>query len=195
MHCTSDHWPEQVFIHQLDQLRHDERTNTYLYKKYCDAFFGGKDFDEADKSRLKDEHDRLTNWLKGMKWSELRNPRSLETMAHKVNYLGLSRQELYELYSVVLLIERLEESLGKVVVNHEKIVAMLKPIFFGDEDEINTFLQDIQGMKSTLITKRVKQLVEEKKISDLSKNRDLWEVLHNNKLYECSESNWNQQLK
>jgi hypothetical protein len=32
MHCTSDHWPEQVFIHQLDQLRHDERTNTYLYK-------------------------------------------------------------------------------------------------------------------------------------------------------------------
>lgn len=194
MHCTSDHWPEQVFIHQLDQLRHDERTNTYLYKKYCDAFLGGKDFNEADKGRLKDEHERLTNWLKGMKWSELRNPRNLETMAHKVNYLGLSRQELYELYSVVLLIERLEESLGKVVVNHEEIVSSLKPIFFGDEDEINTFLKDIQGMKSTYITERVKQLVEEKKISDLSKKRALWEVLHQNELYECSESNWNQQL-
>jgi hypothetical protein len=50
IHCTQDHWPERIFIGQLEHLRHDERTKTYLYKKYCEAFLGGKDFDETDKT-------------------------------------------------------------------------------------------------------------------------------------------------
>ena len=195
IHCTQDHWPERIFIGQLEHLRHDERTNTYLYKKYCEAFLDGKDFDETDKNRLKAEHDRLTDWLKGMKWSELRNPRSLETMAHKVNYLGLSRQELYELYSVLLLIERLEKSMKGLTVNHEQIVAELKPIFYGDEEEINTFLQDIQYMKPTQITERVNQLVKQDIISGLSRKRNLWSVLHRHELYLPSETNWNLQVK
>ena len=44
-----------------------------------------------------------------MKWCELRNPQDLNLMGSKVYDLGLSRQELYDLYGVLLLIEKLEK--------------------------------------------------------------------------------------
>jgi hypothetical protein len=75
------------------------------------------------------------------------------------------------------------------------VVDRLKPIFFGIEDDAREFLVSIQGMKPTQITDKVKQLVSENKISDLSKHRDLWKVLHDYGLYDKSESNWNQQVK
>ena len=75
------------------------------------------------------------------------------------------------------------------------IVNKLKPIFFGSEEEAKAFLESIQDMKPTQITDKVNQLVSEKKISDLSKHRDLWKVLHDYGLYKRSESNWNQQVK
>ena len=50
-------------------------------------------------------------------------------------------------------------------------------------------------MKPTQITDKVNQLVREKKISDMSKHRDLWKVLHDSGIYDKSESNWNQQVK
>ena len=75
------------------------------------------------------------------------------------------------------------------------IVYQLKPIFFGIEEEAKAFLVSIQGMKPTQITDKVNRLVGEKKISELSKHRDLWKVLHDNGLYKRSESNWNQQVR
>lgn len=77
----------------------------------------------------------------------------------------------------------------------QEVVDRLKPIFFGIEDDAREFLVSIQGMKPTQITDKVKQLVSENKISDLSKRRDLWKVLHDYGLYDKSESNWNQQVK
>ena len=194
MHSTVDHWPERVFVDHLERLRNDENVNRHLYKKYCDAFLSGKNFSEVDKTKVAEEHQRLCDWMKGMKWSELRNPQDLQAMGLKVNYLKLSRRELYDLYSVLLLIEKLQPLLKGVVANQDEIVAKLRPIFFGDDHEANGFLMDIQTMKPTQITDRVNKMVKEKKISEMSRKRDLWMILHENHLYDKSESNWNSQV-
>ena len=76
-----------------------------------------------------------------------------------------------------------------------EIIEKLKPIFFGVEEEAKTFFLDIQGMKATQITAKVNQLVVEKKISEMSHHRELWQILHDCGLYDKSESNWNQRLK
>lgn len=108
MHRSVEHWPEKVFVKHLETLRENENLSGYLYKKYCETFLDCKDFSEADKNKIASEYDRLCGWMKGLKWSDLRNPRNLRAMGFRVNYLGLSRQELYDLYSVLLLIEKLE---------------------------------------------------------------------------------------
>lgn len=112
IHRSSEHWPERLFVAQLDRLREDERVAGCLYQKYCDAYLGKKSFAEADRSLVAKEHDRLTGWLDGMAWSELRSPVDLHAMGLKVNYLGLSRDELYDLFSVLLLIEKLNTQMS-----------------------------------------------------------------------------------
>lgn len=77
----------------------------------------------------------------------------------------------------------------------QKVIELLKPIFYGVEEEAQAFLTSIQGMKGTQITAKVNQLVVEKKISDMSQHRELWKVLSDYGFYDKSESNWNQQVK
>ena len=77
----------------------------------------------------------------------------------------------------------------------QDVVEKLKPMFYGQLEDAKAFLVSIQGMKPTQITDKVNQLVSEKKISDRSKHRDLWKVLHDSGIYDKSESNWNQQVK
>lgn len=77
----------------------------------------------------------------------------------------------------------------------QDVVEKLKPMFYGQIEDAKAFLVSIQGMKPTQITDKVNQLVSEKKISDMSKHRDLWKVLHDSGIYDKSESNWNQQVK
>ena len=75
------------------------------------------------------------------------------------------------------------------------VVERLRPIFYGQIDDAKAFLVSIQGMKPTQIIDKVNQLVKAKKISEMSKHRDLWKVLHDCGIYNKSESNWNQQVK
>ena len=117
MRSKKDHWPERVFMEHLERLRNNEKINQHLYKKYCDTFLDGKDFADADKALLVSEHERLCGWLKKMKWSELRNPQDLNSMGSKIYDLGLSRQELYDLYGVLLLIEKLEMAMNACVAS------------------------------------------------------------------------------
>ena len=77
----------------------------------------------------------------------------------------------------------------------QDVVEKLKPMFYGQIEDAKAFLVSIQGMKPTQITDKVNQLVSEKKISEMSKHRDLWKVLHDSGIYDKSESNWNQQVK
>ena len=77
----------------------------------------------------------------------------------------------------------------------QDVVEKLKPMFYGQLEDAKAFLVSIQGMKPTQITDKVNQLVSDKMISDMSKHRDLWKVLHDCGIYDKSESNWNQQVK
>ena len=109
MRSTKEPWAGQVFVEHLNRLRNDKSINRYLYEKYCDEFLDGRDFADADKESVTKEYNRLCAWLKDMKWKQMRNPEDLQAMGKKVNSLGLSRQELYDLYSVLLIIEKLKE--------------------------------------------------------------------------------------
>ena len=89
------------------------------------------------------------------------------------------------------------KSFGKqanLIDNRKEIVAKLNPIFYNDEAEASSFLSEIQGMKAKQITDRVNQLVRARRISEMSRKRELWMVLHDYGLYEKSESNWNSQV-
>jgi len=77
---------------------------------------------------------------------------------------------------------------------NSELVNALKPIFYGDVDETKSFLADIQGVKPTQVTERVNAYLRMNKISGKSSRRDLWVILHENGLYDKSESNWNQQI-
>jgi len=112
MRSTIGHWPEQVFIEHIDRLRDNERINKFLYEKYCDEFLEGNDFADADKALVTKEYERLCGWFKKMKWREMRNPADLQRMGLKIYNLGLSRQELYDLYGVLLIMERLREAIA-----------------------------------------------------------------------------------
>ena len=94
----------------------------------------------------------------------------------------------------MLTIEWLEKEQKCVIDNRKEIVAKLKPIFYNDETEASSFLSEIQGMKAKQITDRVNQLVRQRVISEMSRKRELWLVLHDYGLYDKSESNWNSQV-
>ena len=74
-------------------------------------------------------------------------------------------------------------------------IEKLKPIFFGIEQEARAFLVAIQGMKSIQVTELVNRLVTDGKISELSRKRALYSILHEANLYEPSEQNWCSQVK
>ncbi|MCR5535383.1 MAG: HIRAN domain-containing protein [Bacteroidaceae bacterium] len=195
MHRTSDHWPERVFKQHLNTIRGDKAITGHLFNKYCQTFLSGKDFAEADKQRMNLELERLRLWLQEMPWSELRNPEDLDAMALKVNYLGLSRTELYDLFSVNLLVEKLDEILDGGSFSMEEVTGQLLPIFYNDRVAVRDFLSNCLKMKSTQITDMVNRLVKDRVISDQSKGRDLWQVLHDYGIYTKTESNWNMRVK
>lgn len=124
-----------------------------------------------------------------------------EKMAEKIWEGGeLTVPQMENLTVALLTLEWLEKQKGgshdvKTEEPSPKVVEQLKPIFYGNEEEARDFLKRIKNMKPPQITDLVKQLVSEKKISDMSCRRDLWTVLSNNGYYDRTEANWNQQLK
>ena len=137
----------------------------------------------------------LRRWLWGLLWSELRNPADLDGVALRVNYLGLSRTELYDLFCVILIVEQLDERLDGGSFSMEEVAERLLPIFYNDKAAVRDFLSTCLRMKSTQITDVVNRLVKERVISDRSKGRDLWQVLHDYGIYDKTESNWNMRVK
>ncbi len=75
------------------------------------------------------------------------------------------------------------------------IVRQLLSAFYGNEKDAREFLAAIQGMSPVQITETVKRWVADGRISELSKNRALWRVLHDNGLYPRTEPNWNSRIK
>ena len=77
-------------------------------------------------------------------------------------------------------------------VNESEVIERLRPIFFNNEDEVKTFLNEISGMKDKDITDVVNRWVNNKRISDYGNSRkgDLWSILKEAGLYESSRQNW-----
>lgn len=77
----------------------------------------------------------------------------------------------------------------------DMIIELLKPIFYGDEQDVKDFLKKIDGRSDTEITDTVYEYLKVRKISDKSKNRPLWMVLHAARLYRATEQNWTKALR
>ncbi len=77
---------------------------------------------------------------------------------------------------------------------HIDIVEKLAPCFYGNEKDAREFLAAIRGMQPVQITALVNDWVKERKISDRSKKRPLWKVLHNAGLYDRTDRTWNSQV-
>ena len=111
MHTTHEHTPELLFIQHLNTMRNDNASYGWLMRQYQD-FYLNDDFDHADIKLINTEFNRLRKWFSDMPWTEMRNPKDHYRMALKLNYLGVSRRELYDVFSVLLLLECLEKRLG-----------------------------------------------------------------------------------
>lgn len=71
------------------------------------------------------------------------------------------------------------------------IIEQLKPIFWGDEEQIKSFLEKIRGKKNTAVIDVIAEGVKDRIISEQSCHRDLWKILHDAELYKATESNYN----
>lgn len=77
----------------------------------------------------------------------------------------------------------------------ESLVDKLAPVFYGNRELVSEFLGRIKGTKPTDVTAEVNRLLKERKVSDVSCNKVLWEILHGNGYYTPTLSNWNSQIR
>lgn len=76
----------------------------------------------------------------------------------------------------------------------DQIVSELLGIFYGDETEVRKFLKKVHAMKDIDICNLAKELVKEKKISELSCRKPLWDILQKHGIYKSSNRNWNKNM-
>lgn len=88
-----------------------------------------------------------------------------------------------------------QEDSGAEPEQEQDVVAQLASIFYGSRTDAEDFLRRIRNMKPAEITQFVNKLVKDKKISDVSNKTDLWKILHDNRLYTRTLSNWCNQVK
>ena len=108
-HRTHSQWQGKLFDSQLKALSHDGAK--VLYRKFSDYYIKGTR-EVLRTKRLMEERDKLTGWFQQMRWPELHALNDHHRLAAKLNYLGVSRRELYDVYSAILLIDQLETMLG-----------------------------------------------------------------------------------
>ena len=77
----------------------------------------------------------------------------------------------------------------------EALADKLAPVFYGNRELMAEFLERIKGAKPTDVTTEVNRLLKERKVSDVSCNKVLWEILHENGYYTPTLSNWNSQIR
>lgn len=113
--CVSDMRPknglEKNFIIFLDRLRADCGRTDALYKKYCQTYLDNKNFEEADKEKMFSEREELQKWLTEIELFRPRDPGQLEEMASQLAFRETTRFDIYNIYSVLLLLDKFDEYL------------------------------------------------------------------------------------
>lgn len=90
----------------------------------------------------------------------------------------------------------LKNEINQLRKKHEEmIMELLLPIFYNIEQDIREFLKVIANRRDSEITDTVVEWVKAQKISDKSKGRLLWTILHAAKYYNSTESNWNTAIR
>ena len=102
---------EKKFADHFNRLRANSGICSCLYEMYCESCLSGKKFSEADKDKMRSERKRLLKWFEEMEWSELKNPKDLDKISMKLNYLRVSRFEIYDVFSVLLVLGELDKYL------------------------------------------------------------------------------------
>ena len=94
-HFTDEHLQQQLFDQQLDVLRKQAEGEDGLFAKY-----------EKYIESQPDIIGSLVEWFGNMPHAELCNYKDHSCLAQRLNYIGVSRQELYEVYAVILLLDK-----------------------------------------------------------------------------------------
>ncbi len=108
----------------------------------------------------------------------------------------IDNQPREETQKLQLEIANLKNEVSRLAEEKEDlIVELLKPIFKKNEEVVREFLKIIEGKSDVEVSDVARKWVKDSKISDRSKNRPLWTILHAAKYYRTSESNWNTALR
>lgn len=119
-----------------------------------------------------------------------------EQLKEKNEELEAENQQLRNTPSVPSDIEQLKDEVKRLTQEKEEmIIELIMPIFYNNEQDVSDFLQKINGRPNTEITDTVFDLLKARKISDKSKGRPLWMILHAAKLYSATEQNWNAAIR
>lgn len=94
-HRSHDLWQKRLFDQQLEMLRHQAEGKDGLFAKF-------EKYKENEPNIL----ESLVSWFGKMPHVDLRNYKEHGAMAMRLSYIGVSRQELYEVYTAILLIDK-----------------------------------------------------------------------------------------
>jgi hypothetical protein len=98
-HRTHENLLGKVFEQQLSQLSQQAKKEDGLYAKF-------EEYLTSSKKAQSEVIESLKGWFAEMPRVELRDYHNHDQLAMSINYLKVSRRELYEVYSAILLIER-----------------------------------------------------------------------------------------
>jgi len=95
LHSSQKNWQQQLFERQLESLRQQAEGENGLFAKY-----------EKYRKNQSGLIESLVRWFGEMSHVELRNYKDHEVFARRLSYCRVSRQELYEVFAAILLIEK-----------------------------------------------------------------------------------------
>ena len=116
-HRSHEHWQQRLFDHQIDLLHRQAEGEEGLFAKY-----------EKYRENQPDIIESLAHWFDEMPHMDLRNYKEHGVLARRLNYIGVSRRELYEVYAAIQLLDKY----GAERTNHVNIKPKTKPKAKGD---------------------------------------------------------------
>lgn len=94
-HRTHERWQQRLFDRQIELLRKQAEGEEGLFAKY-----------EKYRVNQPDIIESLARWFDEMPHVELRNYKEHVVLARRLNYMRVSRCELYEVYAAILLLDK-----------------------------------------------------------------------------------------
>lgn len=138
---------------------------------------------------------RLQDWLNDIDRDLFnRDDWDMEAIATTLKYKHLTRRELYDVESVMLLITHLRPFANPIHRLSLADLDNLAGIFCGDIDKAKAFIKEVHVMTDVEIVERVAKGIKNKEIINSLSHRPLWTILNKSGLYKRSETNWNDQL-